>query len=100
MTSGLTIFFLVCILRILGLKKIFKSCKRKKDYIPQHIIDYHIRTSGRIPDILRRKLDAQQALIVSSAVFKVLSISTNRLNCIEEAHNSLVLKLSISAKAV
>lgn len=33
--------------------------------IPQHVIDYHMRTKGRLPDMLRRQLDMQKALAVS-----------------------------------
>ena len=33
--------------------------------IPQSVIDYHMKTKGKIPDILRRQLDRQQAMAVS-----------------------------------
>ena len=33
--------------------------------IPQSVIDYHMKRSGRIPDILRRQLDRQKAMAVS-----------------------------------
>merc|ERR1712227_747958 len=46
--------------------KIRSAQAQKADkIIPQAVIDYHMKRSGRIPDILRRQLDRQKAMAVS-----------------------------------
>jgi len=44
----------------------FRSAQAQKanKIIPQAVIDYHMKRSGRIPDILRRELDRQKAMAV------------------------------------
>merc|ERR1719378_1875662 len=32
--------------------------------IPQHVIDYHMRTKGRLPDMIRRQVDLQRSFAV------------------------------------
>ena len=46
--------------------KIRSAQAQKADkIIPQAVIDYHMKRSGRIPDIIRRQLDRQKAMAVS-----------------------------------
>ena len=64
--------------------KIRSAQAQKADkIIPQAVIDYHMKRSGRIPDILRRQLDRQKAMAVSletiNAFGKIIFHTKNKI---------------------